>query len=174
VGTTPVYDLPYPEPTDRARNGSVAMRALAERVEELLTPAYATSLAADAPTQSGVGAVTVATFGAIVAGTSQFSLEGGTTIRYTGPSRWFMCDFEAYAVAGSAALAEVTAGLVIYGSILVASDSFSGSGAAGRIRVSTPLRLDNGMPLQLSIAGSGGGAVFDDKQFRIASIGAPE
>lgn len=176
MGTTDPYGLPYPDPADRARSGSVAIRALAERVRDLLTPSYAVSTAAGSPADQTVTGATNATFGSIDAGTADLTLEAGVTLRYSGAARWFLVDVEATAIAGAGALDEAVMRLIRNGAETVATASIAGAGSDTTLRISTPVRLENFDGLQVSIAGNGSAATFGNRQFRVASIspaGAP-
>lgn len=54
-GTTPIYGLPYPEGTDPVREGDNTIKALAERMEALLSGPRDWSYAQAADTTSGMG-----------------------------------------------------------------------------------------------------------------------
>lgn len=180
MGTTPTYALPYPEPTDRARNGSVAIKALAERLAVLLTPAYGIAPGASSSAQAGITSATPATFAGLF-GSGEFTLESGSTIRYTGPTRWFLVDFEVEATLAGSATTNAAASVVVDGSATAGTSKTSlqiGGGGTGAtqqmLRITTPVLLASGQALQLIVSGSSPGATFDKKQFRIASMGAPQ
>jgi hypothetical protein len=87
MGTTANLDLPYPEPTDRARNGSVAIRALAEAVEDRT---YSGSTVAQIElANSGVATGSFATFPGTQTLLVGFTYAAGV-LTYSGPDRTFM------------------------------------------------------------------------------------
>lgn len=86
MGTTTHRNLPYPEPTDRARNGSVAIRALAEAVDGDL---------------DWSGGLTIAPGGSAAAAPGPVDFPGaelvlgdfvrtGAGFTYNGPARFFV------------------------------------------------------------------------------------
>lgn len=181
MGTTPAFGLPYPDGSSLVIEGDDAIQALAERVAVLLTPAYAIAPAAASAPQLDVTGATPATFDGLF-GSGQVTLESGSTIRYTGPSRWFLVDAEVQASMSGATTVSAYATLVVDGSAVAGTDKFlelSGSDAPAVIavlRISTPILLHDGAAVQLIIEGADGasGPTFSGKQFRIVSIGAPQ
>lgn len=87
MGTTAQFDLPYPEPTGRVRNGSTDIKALAEAVAGMW-PAAAVQVdpATNGGTLTNSGAF-IAFPGTLVA-LAGFNFDG-TTIAYTGSTRLF-------------------------------------------------------------------------------------
>lgn len=179
MGTTTIFDLPYPEGSDDVIEGDDAMQALAERIEVLLTPAYAVAPAASSSLQTGITSATAATFAGLT-GTGEFTLESGSTIRYTGPTRWFLVDFEVEALAAGSTNTLTSAALAHDGTTIATSKLAVLIGGGGTsaptavLRITTPVLLASGQALQLFVTGNGAGAGFDKKQFRITSMGAPQ
>lgn len=168
--------FPYPEGTDLVIEGDNAIRALAQALNDALKPAWGIADAAGSSGQSGVSSSTPASF-ATPSGTGEFTLESGTTIRYTGPNRWFMADFEVQANLAGSANSSGIATLVVNGSAVAGTARTglllsSGTGAPVQtLRITTPLVLSSGFSLQLLLSAATGTAGFTNKQFRIASMG---
>lgn len=136
MGTTTYEAIPYPEPTDRARNGSVAMRALAEKVDDRIARWQGTA-SRDA-TQVAL-ANNVWTAVAWPAPTDSDNVSNdGTTFTYTGTARWFLVSFGAQiAVNGS----QPNGGLRVL---------HNGSGAAELLHSDNYDSLNAAIPLMLN------------------------
>lgn len=83
MGTTTNQALPYPEPTDRARNGSVAIRALAEAVDAALDWAPGVTITEGESARTCGGAGSYVDFTGVVASMGDFT-QVGDSYRYDG------------------------------------------------------------------------------------------
>ena len=183
MGATPAYGLPYPEPTGRARNGSLDVKALATATEAALAAieakhavVHATLPAASSPLQNVNGAAG-AEFGGHTGTADTFNFDGFNLAYVGGGTRWFDVDFECFASSPGAVTSAVSAYLMVNG-VDVGRDALltnvGGGGTLGhqtRMRVTTTVRLSDGDYLSVRLEGSEPGAIFEDNQLRVASIG---
>jgi hypothetical protein len=158
MGTTPTQGYPYPEPADRARNGSVAFRGLAEAVENSLRSGAGLVIARAESAAATGGAVD---FPGAVAHASDFTYSAGA-VTYTGPDRLFVMDIEVEVQA--AASAGVDSGVSVY----VNGVEFAGSydrvdAPTGGVitrhvvhRITTPARVSTGDVFTVTCGGTSG------------------
>ena len=177
---TPAFGLPYPVGTDLVIAGDDAIQALAQRIEYLLTPAWAYAAAESSPPQIGVGTTAVwATFGA-VGSSGQFAFDAAAeTLTYTGPTRWFLVQAEAHAA--TATVAPTGSTVVLYSSAVARHDSNAKLFVTGNVqgfhythKISVPIQLSTGQNLKLLMTSASGATDFTAKGLSIVSIGAPQ
>lgn len=183
MGTTATHGLPYPEPSGRARNGSVDIKALAEAVDAKVSaliaqnsPAFLTSDPSATAIQAPITSPVAATFAGFV-GSSEFAHDG-TTLTYSGPERWFVLDFQCEASSAGAVSSETRAKVVVNGATVVGEGRLTtligGGGTAAhqtQMSVSMPLRLGPGFTIAVTLEATAPGGGFANKQIAIASIG---
>lgn len=183
MGTTPSYGLPYPDPTGRARNGSVDIKALAEQTAAMLAaieakhvPAYAVTDPAASPTQSGVTGLVAATLGGYSDSGAEFDTDG-VTITYAGPSRWFLVEFTCEA-SSAGAVSSTTRSYLHQNGVVIGrgrlTTQVGGGGTAAHqseLRIVAPLLLGPGNTLHGAVEATAPGAIFANKAIRVASMG---
>lgn len=172
MGTTPNLNLPYPEPTDRARNGSVAIRALAEAVDTRLDIDGAVIGYGDSPTTTG----DLALPGAVLL-MDGFTFDGGSLTR-TGPARTFIYYVEAeITVAPASAAPSLTATLVALFNgtqFAGATDRVDADTITGRkvvLSLAAPVRMAPGDTIKAVVSGTGGTVTVGQCTLRVYPIG---
>lgn len=176
MGTTSNHSFPYPEPTDRARNGSVAIRALAEAVDEALVEDTVVVIGrSDTDQAIGSAPVDVAFPGAVLR-MDGFTFTGGTTLTYNDDPRSFLVVAEVTTTGEQAGSCGSSVTVLVNGAVVAGSNDTIQIAGAGNIRrdvthrVSVPVRLAAGDTL-VATAVTVPGGIVDSTGLRVFPIG---
>lgn len=183
MGTTTNHALPYPEPADRARNGSVAVRALAEaadaRLPHIATTAIQINEADSASTADG-NPIAFPGTAALLAG---FTWDGATLTYQPadGLARSFVAAFAVEVDVSGADVTEMSSylGLQFNGTTIATSYDRVVSAAPGgtldrRIvvhRITTPVAMGTGDTLRCVATSTPAGAAIGVCSIRVYPIG---
>jgi hypothetical protein len=176
MGST-AHGYPYPEPTDRARGGSVAIRTLAERLETDATGDGGAVVLADSPSAFATGTQTDVTFPGAHALVG-FTFDGVTLTR-TGAGRYFVVHAQvSVQVTSSGASTLVTSASLLHNGVSFAESGDVVSSSAGTLterqfvhNVTSPIYLATGETLKVRAGGAGGAGTVGSCTRRIYPAG---